>query len=132
MKTNLDSLFKTSKEHESQGVWLDFTAEVGFHVKRFGGENSPKVKQALAKYYKPYARMIENDTMPEAEQRKILIKVFVESSMLGWKGVEIDGKEAPFTHESAIKLFAELPELYETVHKYASDYANFKEDVGNF
>jgi hypothetical protein len=132
MKTNLDSLFKTDTKCEADGVWFNISNEIGFLVRRFGGANSPKVKVAMSRLYKPYARMIENDTMPESEQKKIMIKIFVDSSVIDWKGIEIDGKEAAFSSEAAIKLFENLPEVFDALMKYSSDYANFKEDVGNF
>lgn len=131
MKTNLDSLFKTSEKHEQEGVWLQLTDKIAFKVKRFGGMNSPKVKAALAKYYKPYARMIEMDTMPEKEQKKIMIKVFVESSLLDWEGIEIDGVVTAYSTEKAVELFMQLPEVFDTIFKYASEFENFKEDLGN-
>lgn len=132
MKTNLDTLFKTDTQLESNGVWFEISTGVGFLVRRFGGANSARVKLASAKLYKPYARMIENDTMPESDQRRIMIRVFVQSSVIDWKGIEVDGKETPFDIELAVKFFEGLPEVFDTIHKYASDYANFKEDVGNF
>jgi hypothetical protein len=131
MKTNLDSLFKTSTKHEADGVWFEVSSDIGFLVRRFGGANSPKVKLAMAKLYKPYARMIENDTMPENDQKRIMIKVFVESSVIDWKGIEIDGKAAEYSVETAVKFFESLPEVFEALMKYATDFANFKEDVGN-
>ncbi len=131
MKTNLDALFKTDKKCESEGIWFDVSSEIGFLIKRFGGANSPKVKAAMARLYKPYARMIENDTMPEEDQRRIIIKVFVDSSMLDWKGVEIDGVETKFSTDVAIKFLEGLPVLFDNLMKYASDYSNYKVDVGN-
>jgi hypothetical protein len=131
MKTNLDSLYKTDTKLESEGIWLNLSSNVGFLVKRFGGSNSPKVKAAMARLYKPFARMIENDTMPEAEQKRIMIRIFVEASVIDWKGIEIDGKLTPYSSDIAVKFFENLPEVFDTIMKYASDYANFKEDVGN-
>lgn len=132
METNLDSLFKTDSKLEQEGIWLDITADTGFHVRRFGGENNPKVKAALARHYKPFARLIENDTMSEKDQRAIMVKVFVESSMIGWKGVDMGTeKNVPYSQDAAIKLFIALPILFDTVHKHATDFASFKEDLGN-
>lgn len=131
MKTNLDQLFKTSKTQETDGIWFDLSEEVGFHLRRFGGANNSRVKAAMAKHYKPYARMVESDTMPEAEQRRIMIKMFVEASVIDWKGIEIDGVATPFSTEVAIKFFEGLPEIFDVLMKYASDYQNFKEDLGN-
>lgn len=132
MKTNLDSLFKNSEAHEQEGVWFKISEEVGFLIRRFGGYNSAKVKQALAKHYKPYARMVENGTIEQSKEKEIMLKVFCEACMIDWKGVEIDGKIVPFDQETAIKFFLGLPELADTLVSYASDSKNFREDLGNF
>lgn len=131
MSSNLDKFFKTNKMLETDGIWFDVSNETGFKMKRFGGYNSPAVKALMNKYYKPYAKMIENDSLPKDKQDEIMAKVFVESSMIDWKGVEVEGKEIPFTVEAAVKLLVGLPELNDTLFKYASDFNNFREDLGN-
>jgi hypothetical protein len=131
MKTNLDTLFKTSDSMETSGIWMTISDDVGFLVKRFGGYNSPKVKAATAKYYKPYARLIENGTLAMEKEKEIMTKIFVESSLMDWKGVEIDGKLTPFSKEVAVEFLLSLPELAESLISYASDSKNYKEDLGN-
>jgi len=131
MAANLDKLFKTAKNLETMGVWFDISEETGFLVKRFGGANSPKVKELMNRLYKPYARMIENNTLPIDKELEINARVFVMSSMLDWRGVEVDDKEINFSQEEAVKLMIRLPELFESLVKYASDFSSFKEDLGN-
>lgn len=131
MSTNLDKLFKTEKSLETDGIWFEVSETTGFLLRRFGGLNNPKVKELMNRLYKPYARMIENDTLPAEKTLEITAKVFILSAMIDWKGVEIDGKDAPFSTDEAVKLMVRLPELYEALFKYASDYNNFREDLGN-
>lgn len=131
MQTNLDFLFKTDEKIETEGLFLEIAEGIGFHVRRFGGKNSPKVKAAYARYAKPYARQIENNTLAEELQRQIEVQVFVESSMVGWKGISIDGQEVEYSKDLAIKLFVKRPELFAVVMQYAADFKNFKEDLGN-
>ena len=85
----------------------------------------------MAKYYKPYAALVQNGGMPEEKSTEISLRVFVESCMLDWKGVQIDGVEVPFSHEAAIKLLKEMPDLADTLMAHASNAANYKEDLGN-
>lgn len=131
MKTNLDGLFKTSESIETNGIWMTISDDIGFLVKRFGGYNSPKVKAATSKFYKPYARLIENGTLPIEKEKEIMTKIFVDASLIDWKGIEIDGVITPFSKEVAIKFLLELPELAESLISYASDTKNYKEDLGN-
>lgn len=130
MESNLDSLFKTDKALEQQGITLEF-GPAKFQVKRFGGWNSQHVKAAMAKYYKPHARSAENGTLTQEQEQTILVKTFVYSSMVGWSGVVIDKVEQEYSPENAIALFLELPELFKAVQEQAADVSNFKEDAGN-
>jgi hypothetical protein len=131
MKTNLDSLFKTDKVSEKEGVWFRVSDEARFLVARFGGNNSVKVKQALAKNYKPFAKQIESGAMPAEREKEVLIRSFVDASLLDWEGIEIDGEVKDFDKDLAIKFFMELPELFEAIYSYASTADSYKEDLGN-
>lgn len=131
MQTNLDKFYKNSEAYETKGIWFDISNDLGFHIKRFGGFNSPAIKLALAKYYKPYSRQVEAGTLSLEKEKEIHTKVFVESCVIGWKGVEIDGKIAEFSQDLALKFFLSLPELTESLIAYATDAKNYREDLGN-
>lgn len=131
MKSNLDQFFKSDKEAEESGIWFEIKEGVGFKVKRFGGYNSSPIKAALAKHYKPFAKAIEMNAMPEEKQREIQLKVFVDSCVIDWKGIEIDGKEEPYSKDACVKLLMSLPNLAEALVSHAADSANYKEDLGN-
>lgn len=128
MKSNLDSLFKTDKGQELSGVWFLVTETAGFLVKRWGGANSKEIQKKLAKYYKPHARLIESGAMEEATARKILLKVFVESCIMDWKGIEIDGEIRKFDKTLVVDFLMELPDLADALIQYAGDISNFKEE----
>jgi hypothetical protein len=132
MKTNLDETFKTDLSCERDGIWLEISDTIAFKVKRFGGVNQPELKRAFAKYYKPYAKQIENGTLSPDKEREVTTRTFVEVVLVDWRGIEIDGKEEPFTKELAIKFFLELPELFELVIKHATSFDNYRADLGNF
>lgn len=130
MKSNLDSIFKTDKALERDGVLFMVSETVGFRVRRFNADN-PNIKAARAHYLKPYARLIENETLPAEKEREIYIKVFVSACLVDWQGVEIDGKPAEYSAEAAQKLFMSLPDLFETLVAQAGDLKNYREDAGN-
>lgn len=110
---------------------MDLSEKTGFLVRRFGGLNSPKVKAAFARFYKPYARQIEAGTLDEKKEKEITAKVFVDSCLVDWKGVEIDGQEVKFSHEAAVKLLLALPDLMQSLQNHALDANNYREDLGN-
>ena len=137
MKTNLDHLFKTNSTMEEEGNWFNLSDDIGFRMRRFNDTN-PNVRKALATYFKPYARQIEMGTMDPAKEREIMVKLFVNSSMIDWRGVEIDGKATPFSKEVAVKFLLGLPDLFQSLMAYAQDFKNFqaedegsKEELGN-
>lgn len=131
MKTNLDKLFKNDESREKEGVWFQLSDEVGFLIKRFGGNNHPSVKAAIAKHHKPYSRQIEMGTLSDKKSAEIMTRVFVESCITDWKGIEIDGEVKQFDKELCIKFLIGLPELADTLLAYASDTGNYRESLGN-
>ncbi len=130
MKTNLDKLFKTDANLEKNGVWFDISSDIGFLLRPIK-TSSPTTKAAFAAHFKPYARQIELGTLDQDKQNEVHIKIFIEASLVDWKGVEIDGAFAAFTPENAMKFFKALPDLFETLWKHASDFNNYREDLGN-
>ena len=141
MKSNLDKFFKTDKDLEKTGVWLTISDDVGFLVKPFRPEN-PAMKQAMATHFKPVARQMELGTLDPEKEREIMAKLFVQVSLIDWKGIEIDGQPTPFAKDVAIKFLIGLPDLFKTLMEYAQDFRNyqpegeenhpeFKVDVGN-
>lgn len=138
MKTNLDSMFKTDEKMENDGV--DFVVreasdaegikELSFRVRHFSATN-PRVKAAMASHYKPYARQVELGTLDQKKADEITVKLFIDVCLVGWKGVEIDGEEKQCTKDNALLLFTRLPKLFDTLWKYANDFNNYREDVGN-
>ena len=131
MKTNLDGLYKTNSNFETTGIWMDVSEDIAFRVRRFGGKNSEKVKRALATYHKPYARQIEKGLMDPDKETELVTRAFVESCIVDWKGVEIDGEEKEFTVDLAVEFFKGLPDLLDELMAQAQVADNYKEDVGN-
>lgn len=131
MKTNLDKDFKTDSKAENEGIIFELNEKVSFKVRRFVSTN-PRVKAAMAAYYKPYARMIEMGTMPQEKSDEITIKLFIDVCLVSWEGLEDgEGKPIEFTKENAFQVLKSLPVMFEAVWKYANNFENFKEDLGN-
>lgn len=130
MKTNLDSIYKTSSTLEKDGIWFDINSHTGFLIRPFKAAN-PRAKGAMAKYFKPYARQIENDALDIAKTQEININLFLDVCLVDWKGVEVDGKDVPYDRDTAAKFFAALPELFDSLWKHANDFKNYREDLGN-
>lgn len=132
MKTNLDSLFKTNADMEKEGIWFEVSIGVSFRLRRFGGSNANKVAQSMAKYHKPYAKLIDSKKLSEEETAEIMAKVFVDCCLVEWKGVKNEhGEDIPYTFENAVSLFKSLPELFTALFNHCQSVDSFREELGN-
>lgn len=131
MKTNLDKHFKTDTSLEKDGVDFRLDEKTSFRVRRFNGQN-PRVKAAMATYYKPYARQVEMGTLPQEKSEEITMKLFIDVCLASWEGIEDEaGKPIECNKENALKLFKSLPDLFDTLWKHANSFENYKEVLGN-
>lgn len=130
MGTNLDKFFKANTELENEGVDFDIDDKISFKIRRFGS-NNPRIKAALASYYKPYAKQVEMGTLPPEKSLEINIKLFIDCCLVSWTGIEENGSAVEFNRENALKLFKRLPDLFEALWKHANDFGNYKEELGN-
>jgi hypothetical protein len=131
MKSNLHQFYKTDTSLETSGKWFELSEDVGFLVRRFGGANADKMKQALAKYHKPHAYQIQKGTLEPEKEKEILTRAFVESCITDWKGIEIDGEVKEFNKVDCVNLLLELPDLTDTLLDWSQNIDNFKEELGN-
>jgi hypothetical protein len=97
---SLRKKFKTDAKSETEGIWLDY-----------GDGQQIKVEEKIA--YESYAKCI----------------------VLDWKGVRAEDigdkgrKEVPFSFENCVKLFKNLPDLFDDVQAQAQDQKLFLEEV---
>lgn len=132
MKTNLDKFFKTDETLSADGVDFFIDDKTSFKVRHFNEQN-PRIKAAMARYYKPHARQIELGTLPQEKTAEINRLVFIDTCLVSWTGVEDEsGESIECNKENAVALFKRLPALFDALWKHANDFHNYKEDLGNF
>ena len=57
-----------------------------------------------------------------------LKEVFVKSILLGWENItDAEGKKMDFTERNAMKLFNDLPDIYEDLFEQSSKASLFRE-----
>lgn len=124
------AMFGTSKDIETKGITLDF-GDFIFHIARAGGSNK-KYTKAMERIFKKHRKALQTGTLPPEVQNKLMIEVFAESVVLGWTGVvDAEGNEMPFNKENVVKLFTDLPELFQQVLDDAQNFQLFKEEENN-
>ena len=130
MKTNLDE-FKTNPLFEKEGVQCDMGNGRVFTIRRVTASN-PRMKAAMARFYKPYARLIEMDALPPEKLQEINVQLFLEVCLAGWSGIlDGEGKEIPYSREVAAEILKSAPDLFDTLWKFANNFENYRDDVGN-
>lgn len=124
MAFNLDSLFVDPAVGE-QGVWVPCFS--GSQLKLAYSE-SKKYKAFLAKLARQH-RLELDDTNEESYDiiQNITATALAEHVLLDWKGVIINGVEAPYTKALGREALLQHPKLREFVVEKAAEPATFRE-----
>lgn len=126
MTTSIFDLFATDQKSEVEGIIYNVTPKISFTLARAGGVNA-RYGRMLAAKIRPYTRQIADETIDPDLANDLLIEVFAETVILGWKGItDAEGNELPFTAANALALFKQLPDLFIDVRDHAGKMANFR------
>lgn len=126
--------FKTDNNLEKTGILLQYGQnskgkDICIRVARAGGANDAYIKRMEAKV-KPVKRQIQNETIERAALLNILREVFAETVVLGWENVEDEqGNPLPFTKENCVKLFTDLPDLFDDLQEQSQRAALFRAEI---
>lgn len=132
--SNLFTQFKSDPELEKSGIVLLYgknskNQNIEFKIARAGGSNTQYLK-ALDIESKPYRRLIQNETMDRDVGQEIMRKVFAKAVLKGWSGVEDEnGESIEFSVANAIKLFEDLPDLFNDIQEQAQKGALYRADI---
>jgi len=137
---SLRKTFKTDKAAEVEGV--DIAVGMNEHngrpimirISRMSRANKRYTK-ALEEATRPHSAAISNETLDNEIGSRILQEVFADTVLLGWSnlpkseltGNDADSDDLPFSRETALQLFDELPDLYDDWEKRAKSSAAFRE-----
>lgn len=126
--------FATDKNVERDGVVLSYgknskNKDINIRIARAGGANIRYTK-LLEAAIKPYRRQLQNETMDNGVAEDITMRVYAQSVVLGWEGVEDEnGNDMKFTVENCMKLFKDLPDLWADIQSQATRAALFRQDI---
>lgn len=131
---SLYNQFATNKEAEVEGVEVEYGANAdgsipSFRISRMSKANK-KYTKALERATRPHRRAIELETMNNDLAERLFMGVFVDTVLLGWSNIQDrDGKAIAFNKENALKLFTDLPELYDDLQEKAKKASLFREEA---
>lgn len=128
MSKSIYAAFEMDAEKEQDGIWLDYGEIGSILVARAGGSNK-KFAKMLDQRARPYKRQMKKETMQEDVANRLMIEVFADTIILGWKGIrDRAGDEMEYTRENVIKLFMDLPELFADVSEQSMAMGNFQHE----
>lgn len=136
MTMSIYDLFETNATLEAEGFIFDVTPTISFTLARAGGANL-RFQKVLESKTRSHRKEIDENRFPLDQANQLMIEAVAETVVMGWKGItDKKGKKIPFTPENAVKLFTELPDLFNDVREAAAARANYsaqevKADAGN-
>lgn len=123
---NIYDKFGTDKKLEQEGITLDYGDGLEVRIARAGGSNTKFEKAVQAKMRK-FGLQAKHDLLDADQMREVMREVLAETVVLGWSGVtDREGNALPFNRENCIKLFKDLPDLFEDVLEQSRKAALFK------
>jgi hypothetical protein len=134
MKSGLLRTYKMDAVKSNSGVLVPFPQAENadgtvpaFRLARMSQNNSRYTK-ALEFECRPYKREIELGALDKETDRKIAVKVFCQTILLGWENVkDANGADIPFGERAANQLLIELPDLYLELTKHAQEMSLFRQ-----
>lgn len=129
MSKNIYDKFATDKKAEQEGITLDYGDGLKIRIARAGGSNT-KFEKLVQARLKKYERQRQLDLLEVETLRPILREVYAEAVVLGWEGVtNREGETLPFNKENAVKLFEDLPDLFEDIVVQAQKAVLFRQNI---
>ena len=121
--------FKTSDEHEQNGVELDYGEGCIIKIARAGGANKRFLKCA-EKFNRKYKRQLELEILINDIDYKAAVRMYAEPLVLSWEGVtDQEGNELECTVENVAKVLTDLPDLFSDIRRSATNHQLFKEYI---
>lgn len=123
-------LTKSYVEIDSQlaedGVEVDLGEGAAIIVRPMRNEQFKKYLNTLLK---PYERRIQQKRMDAKLQDDLTRKAVAKHVLIGWKGIEVEGKKVKYTPEAAEELMKRFEDFQEDVLTAAMSSETFRQEV---
>jgi hypothetical protein len=122
--------YATDASKEAEGVEVTFPPNNDGTMPTFilaaTSKNNQKYAKALETATKPYRRNM--DALKNETAEALYRDVFVKTVLKGWTNIQDKaGNDIPYSREAALKLFEDLPRLYEDLNARAGSIDLFRE-----
>lgn len=123
-------LTKSYVEIDSQlaedGVEVDLGEGAAIIIRPMRNEQFKKYLNTLLK---PYERRIQQKRMDAKLQDDLTRKAVAKHVLIGWKGIEVEGKKVKYTPEAAEELMKRFEDFQEDVLTAAMSSETFRQEV---
>lgn len=131
---SLRKKFKTDRKCETEGIWLDYGDGQKIKVARAGRTNQ-RFQQEAQRIFRKYRMQLKHGTLSEEVQQQVTYESYAKCIVLDWEGIRAEDlgekgkKTVEFNAENCVKLFRNLPDLFDDIQTQAQDARNFLEDI---
>lgn len=127
------SKYKTDKDAELNGVWVEIDQDTEIKVARLSNERARELRRKLEKPYRNFPQV------PDSVSEEILRKVMAQAVLLGWQTRQKDGSYKPvlttdgdaieYSPAAAEKLFKDFPDFLNDVVSLAVARETFQAEA---
>lgn len=118
------STIETDKDSEEKGVW---TEDLGNGLQLLVARiNNPSYTRAVGKYVKSKKDAFGSFDIDDEGINDDIIKIYAKSILLGWKGLEENGKELVYSEDEAIRIMTKYTDFFNLVRSKSTDIELFR------
>lgn len=123
--SDLYAAYETNKDVELTGVWFPYAGGLSIKLARAGGANKEFTKLG-ERFQKKYKRRLDMGAIDNEETLAALIELYAKACVRDWEGAPDD---AACTTDNVIKIFTDLPDLFNQVQQDAMEHEAYKEHI---
>lgn len=123
--TTIYDLFETDPVLEADGMWVAYTPDIRFRIRRSNCDASQKALKKLLAPYKSITR--SGRDLPAGISTEVERQWVAQALLVDWRGVTgRDGKPLNCTLEARLALLAELPDMQREIANLAGEAETFR------
>ncbi len=128
--------FGTNTTLETGGKWFEINPpneedgkKPGFLLARRSSKNT-QFAARMERVAREHKRELDSGSLPPEESRRLLVEAFADTVLKDWRNVrDAGGAVLTFTRENAIKLFGDLPDLFDTLQEQSGLITNYQDKL---
>ena len=125
---DLRKAFATDTEAEIKGVPFEYGDSTFIIARKF----NPTHRKLFSKLWKANRLVVEGKgaaaegDAAEKKADEIMCEVMSKTILLGWKNVQVDGKDLPYSQQAAYDLLLEMKDFREVIDTASAELERFK------